>query len=463
MTDSDQKLRGAGSAPPSHEDGGERWDSESAGQVEPDESNFQSTAWDDGERVTMDDDAGVASRGLSNALQHEDVAAEERGSGETERGVGAVSPEVNQSLARLEMNSLQVKLYLDSIEQRISRMEPRLEGMRGPEPVPVPTSAPQAENHAVEDKPADEGTPVGTPVLSTTERRRRAQGVPVERRRAPHSVAVEVEDGEPWDWRGWLRPKQRRWAPVAVLGLVAIAGLSYWGAGQHGRTTGGRVEGVGPAAVSSGAAAVATSKSSADVPWTTSAGANRPSERRAEPRSRTEQQRADVATVEQGVVVPVVPATGGPVAAPLVTGTKPTDVKPTATEATGAISQAADGDDSAVDPRSTRTGVAPSPRIIPPSYARVHVSSGVMAGNLISSRQPAYPKGLAGLFHTEGPVVMQAIISKSGRVQNVRVISGHYMLRGAAKEAVRTWRYRPYYVNGVPVEVATIVSVEFHR
>lgn len=91
------------------------------------------------------------------------------------------------------------------------------------------------------------------------------------------------------------------------------------------------------------------------------------------------------------------------------------------------------------------------------------MSSGVMAGNLIYSRQPAYPHGLAGLFHTQGEVVMQAIISKRGHVENLRVISGHFMLRGAAKDAVRTWRYRPYIVNGTPVEVATIVSVEFRR
>ncbi len=86
-----------------------------------------------------------------------------------------------------------------------------------------------------------------------------------------------------------------------------------------------------------------------------------------------------------------------------------------------------------------------------------------MAGNLLYSTKPAYPKGIAGLFHVQGEVVMQAIISKKGRVQNVRVVSGHYILRGAAKDAVRTWRYRPYLVNGTPVEVATIVTVEFRK
>ena len=86
-----------------------------------------------------------------------------------------------------------------------------------------------------------------------------------------------------------------------------------------------------------------------------------------------------------------------------------------------------------------------------------------MAANLIYSRPPVYPGGIAGLFHVQGTVILQAIISKSGRVVNLRVISGHRMLRGPAKDAVETWRYRPYVVNGNPVEVATIVSVDFHR
>jgi TonB family protein len=91
----------------------------------------------------------------------------------------------------------------------------------------------------------------------------------------------------------------------------------------------------------------------------------------------------------------------------------------------------------------------------------VDVSSGVMAANLVSASPPSYPK-LASLTHMQGEVVMQAIISKDGTVQNLHVIQGHHLLRGAAKNAVRTWQYHPYLVNGKPVEVATIVSVDFN-
>jgi len=83
-----------------------------------------------------------------------------------------------------------------------------------------------------------------------------------------------------------------------------------------------------------------------------------------------------------------------------------------------------------------------------------------MAANVLSAPQPSYPK-LASLTRMQGEVVMQAIISKEGTIEDVHVIKGHRLLRGAATNAVRTWRYRPYLINGQPVQVATTVSVDF--
>lgn len=88
------------------------------------------------------------------------------------------------------------------------------------------------------------------------------------------------------------------------------------------------------------------------------------------------------------------------------------------------------------------------------------ISSGVMAGNLIAAPPPQYPR-LARITHTEGPVLLQAVISRSGRVISARVLSGPRLLRGAASNAVRHWRYRPYLVDGRPVDVATVVTVDF--
>ena len=61
----------------------------------------------------------------------------------------------------------------------------------------------------------------------------------------------------------------------------------------------------------------------------------------------------------------------------------------------------------------------------------------------------------------QGAVVLSAIISKEGTIENLRTISGHPLLVGAAVEAVRQWRYRPYVLNNEPIEVETQVVVNF--
>jgi periplasmic protein TonB len=74
--------------------------------------------------------------------------------------------------------------------------------------------------------------------------------------------------------------------------------------------------------------------------------------------------------------------------------------------------------------------------------------------------QPAYP-ALARSARVQGIVVLQAIISKQGTIENLRILTGHPMLAPAAIEAVRQWRYRPYILNGEPVEVETQITVNF--
>ena len=83
-----------------------------------------------------------------------------------------------------------------------------------------------------------------------------------------------------------------------------------------------------------------------------------------------------------------------------------------------------------------------------------------MEANLLASRVPVYPE-VAKEDHIEGPVVVQALISKDGVVDRVHVIEGNPRLRSAAAEAVQKWRYKPYLLNGKPVEVATTITVDF--
>ena len=90
----------------------------------------------------------------------------------------------------------------------------------------------------------------------------------------------------------------------------------------------------------------------------------------------------------------------------------------------------------------------------------VHMSTGVMAGQLLEPIQPEYPM-IARLSRAEGTVVVQAVISKSGRIESARVVSGPPVLQAAALQAVRAARYRPFLLNGLPTEVETTVSITF--
>ena len=84
----------------------------------------------------------------------------------------------------------------------------------------------------------------------------------------------------------------------------------------------------------------------------------------------------------------------------------------------------------------------------------------MLEGSLIRRVQPTYPP-LARSARIQGPVILEAVISKAGTIDNLRVVSGHPMLVGAAIEAVSQWRYRPYILNGEAVEVETQITVNF--
>jgi periplasmic protein TonB len=106
-------------------------------------------------------------------------------------------------------------------------------------------------------------------------------------------------------------------------------------------------------------------------------------------------------------------------------------------------------------------GSASTPQVhVAPSRKPV-ISSGVMEGHKLSGVNPRYPT-IAIASHVQGTVVLAATISRTGTIENPRLLSGPPMLTVAAEDAVRTWRYRPYMLNGEPVEVETTVNVIFH-
>ena len=98
--------------------------------------------------------------------------------------------------------------------------------------------------------------------------------------------------------------------------------------------------------------------------------------------------------------------------------------------------------------------VSPTPTRQAPRVSRM------MEGNLIQRVQPLYPP-LARQARIQGQVILRAVIRRDGMIENLQVLSGHPMLVQAAIDAVKQWRYRPYSLNGEPVEVETQVTVNF--
>lgn len=94
------------------------------------------------------------------------------------------------------------------------------------------------------------------------------------------------------------------------------------------------------------------------------------------------------------------------------------------------------------------------------SSKRISVSSGVSAGHLIAPIRPEYP-AIARTAHIEGSVVIEAVISRTGAIESPHVLSGPLMLQQAALAAVRDARYRPFMLNGEPVDVQTTITIVF--
>lgn len=125
-----------------------------------------------------------------------------------------------------------------------------------------------------------------------------------------------------------------------------------------------------------------------------------------------------------------------------------------------------DGDPNARNTSTLLTRLlGPEPKTPPPPHLETRRSvmriSHIDPGMLIVRVEPKYP-GLALQTRTQGEVLLAAIIGRNGQIENLHVISGHPLLIPAAMDAVRQWRYRPFLLNGQPVEVETQIAVRFH-
>lgn len=109
---------------------------------------------------------------------------------------------------------------------------------------------------------------------------------------------------------------------------------------------------------------------------------------------------------------------------------------------------------------SATSNLSAIPKFVPAMPQRVRISQGVTKGLCIHRVDPPYPP-LARAARVQGDVVLQAIIDKDGNIQDLQLISGHPMLVPSAIAAVKQWHYKPYLLNGSPVEVETTITVIF--
>jgi len=118
------------------------------------------------------------------------------------------------------------------------------------------------------------------------------------------------------------------------------------------------------------------------------------------------------------------------------------------------------GDDPNGLPSPIPSGNNPLPLPKPAPVTHPIRVSRILEGNLVHRVTPDYPYA-AKISHVQGAVVLAAIISKAGTIEDLRVVSGHPLLVGAAIQAVSQWRYKPYILNNEPVEVETHIVVNF--
>lgn len=134
--------------------------------------------------------------------------------------------------------------------------------------------------------------------------------------------------------------------------------------------------------------------------------------------------------------------------------TAPTKAQASADESAPILSASSAPDD------KNLSGIVSSATAAQPTLAMLKVSQGVSQGLLIKRVQPKYPPAALAV-RAQGAVQIEATITRDGSVSNAKVLSGDPMLARAALDAVRQWRYKPYYLDGQPVEIQTQITVNF--
>jgi TonB family protein len=364
---------------------------------------------------------------------------------------------VKDALSRLEINTLELKHYLDSIDSRIDRIEPHLNGR-----------SPRTN--------ASEGN--GTTQLRVTEKVKFT--LPVQRYSyANTQTAIQVPPPVVQANASQLRRLRGLVIMLGALLVVAVAAAVYlyfepaWRRSAETRGMDGKSlvsEKMATPEANGGGVAAAPSALSLGTAQGELPRARAPSGLRA-----GEEQPGRVANTEEQPIPVLSP--GPRKIAPLkVDDSAP----PSVTKGMGGVQMAGAVPGAVANARRPAVSVVtppPAPPATPsappttPSEAATEKSPALVPGpifvpssslrdNVLASPKPAYPVG-AHLQKLEGDVILQAVISVKGSVESVRVVSGPVALQQAAVDAMKLWKYRPYMVNGTPVPVRTFVSFHF--
>lgn len=330
-----------------------------------------------------------------------------------------ISKELRQTLSRLESNTQQVKLHLDSIERRIGKLEltpndPPINKLEGLEPllhrgvadaaVPKPVSPPAREIPAVDPPLQTRGRAVFSGPTFLGE-----------------SIADDDDDFSAPTF-AYGTEKRRSIIPIAIFIVLAAIGIAIFFFVHSAR----------------GSALLHTEL------------------------ARFKQNQSHVSS-------PPVPAPSAPAAPSSSATTPPATSAPSATPPLPNQHNAAGANAAAPAPvaspsTSEDAGSGASPeadaRSLSSDSKIKYVPANVMEGYLLSAPRPQYP-AQARTDHIEGQVALQAIISRRGSIRALHAIKGPESLRSAAVAAVRTWRYKPYSVDGQAQDIATTIYVDF--
>jgi TonB family protein len=342
----------------------------------------------------------------------------------------ALPPQLDEALLRLELTNLELKQHLDNIDKKISRLEPHLGESNS-------TGLVSHEMNQGLEEPAlgVRAEPVSKPVSKTRLVLKPAE-LPTEDsfkwRRDDPSLRIPLE--------GYSQPGGFGRAVLSLLLVVVLAGAGF--AGYRYRIPLQDEFAVLVHKIQSMRTATPANQSVTSDTHLEDGSAKQ-----------VEQNQPSAEPPLQGVSTPPPPSAGA---------------SNTPNQAASTGSQAAKGRFDSSSSRKTiadRTAV-PVERTFPDGITiaelagAVRVDPAAMESRLTVSRVPAYPE-IAKTGRIQGQVVMQAIVSKDGTVKRLHVIQGDSRLRSAAMEAVSKRRYRPYLLNGQPVEVATTVTVDF--